>query len=75
MTQRQLHNALRILMCIDQHELVAAGIDSMREPNVWASFVANPFLWFIKAGDADADRLWAIVERRQAPVLAVGGNA
>lgn len=70
MTKRQFRNGLCILMSIDQHELVAAGIDRMREPNVWASFVANPFLWFVKAGDADADRLWAIVQRRQAPVVA-----
>lgn len=75
MTQRDLRNCLCILMSIDRHELVAAGVDTMREQRAWASFVANPYLWYLKASDADADRIWAIVERRMAPAVCVGEAA
>lgn len=55
----RFHNTLRILLNIDQDEI---GLDGP----VWDSFQRDPFRWFIRACDADAEKVWAAVERRQA---------
>lgn len=64
MTFAEFHNALRILTSIDHHELVAAGVN-LDAPNNWPVFRADPFRWFIRASDADAQKVWRIIERRQ----------
>ncbi len=64
MTKDQFHNILRIMRGIDRHELVDAGVD-MTDPKEWPRFMNDPYTWFIKASDADADKVWAIIERRQ----------
>lgn len=63
MTFAQFHNALRVLTIIDYDELVAAGVENIDRR--WASFQADPFRWFIRASDADAAKVWAIIEARQ----------
>lgn len=65
MTFAEFHNALRILMSIDRHELEAAGVIKARDHNAWGEFRRDPFRWFIRADDADAPKIWAIIERRQ----------
>ena len=48
------HNRLRILASIDLHELEDAGV-SMSE---WLNFGIDPYRWFIRASDADAQALY-----------------
>jgi hypothetical protein len=62
MTLREFHNGLRVLLNIDEWEFVEAGIP--REE--WAEFRDSPHWWFICTSDANASRLWTIVERRNA---------
>lgn len=54
------HNRLRILASIDLYELEDAGV-SMSE---WLDFRVDPWLWFIRASDADAQAVWGIMQRR-----------
>jgi hypothetical protein len=62
---RVFHNRLRILMGIDRHELVDAGIIT-NEPNpTWSAFVFNPYLWLIRCSDDDAAKLWTVIKRRE----------
>lgn len=65
MTFPEFHNGLRILLGIDKHELVDAGIIKPHDNNAWGEFRRDPFRWFIRASDSDAYKLWAIIERRQ----------
>ncbi len=58
MTFERFHNALRIMLNIDRDEI---GLDVF----AWESFQRSPFHWFIKACDADALKVWAIIESRQ----------
>ncbi len=64
MSQARFSNALRILQSIDRDELVDAGID-LPDTVAWLKFRDDPFRWFIRACDADADKVWAIIEGRQ----------
>jgi hypothetical protein len=66
MELREFHNALRVLMNIDGDEFVRAiGRDSaIWSPDDWPKFSNNPHLWFIRANDADAKAIWAIIEER-----------
>lgn len=64
MTKAFFHNALRLLISIDQHELIDAGVARMDERLIWQRFRDDPYRWFIQASDADADYVWAIIERR-----------
>jgi hypothetical protein len=63
MTFERFHNALRILRSIDRWELREAGIEMTDER--WGEFCDEPFFWFISAPDADARKVWAIMEARQ----------
>ena len=65
MTFAEFHNALRILTSIDRDELEAAGVIKTNDHNAWGTFTRDPFRWFIRADDATAAKLWAIIERRQ----------
>ncbi|KAF0102186.1 MAG: hypothetical protein FD144_2621 [Rhodospirillaceae bacterium] len=65
MTFAEFHNCLRILTSIDKHELVEAGVIKPEDTAAWLSFTRDPHRWFIRADDATATKLWAIIERRQ----------
>lgn len=65
MTFAEFHNALRIMLAIDRHELEASGIIKPGDVNAWGEFRRDPFRWFIRADDSQAPKLWAIVQRRQ----------
>ena len=58
-------NALKILHSIDQNELVDAGVIGAGWSGVWDDFQSNPYVWLMKCGDDQAQRVWAIVEARQ----------
>ena len=65
----EFHNALRILLNIDYHEMEQAGVEfgdshTDREKG-WAKFRDNPHRWFIQASDEDANCVWKIIEARQ----------
>lgn len=64
MTLRQFHNGLRILLNIDCHELVAAGVIRPGDDGAWIKFREDPFRWMIRAPDPAAEALWAIIESR-----------
>ncbi|MCH8839469.1 MAG: hypothetical protein IH831_02085 [Planctomycetes bacterium] len=67
MTKKEFHNALRILLNIDKHELVDAGIINRGDDFEWYEFRADPFRWFIKASDPTAEKLWELIQHRQSP--------
>lgn len=67
MTLREFHNALRILLNIDRHEMVAANLLRHGDHNAWGEFRRDPYRWFIRASDQDAQTLWRIVEKRRGP--------
>lgn len=56
-------NALKILRSIDLHEMTEAGI--VLSDGQWRFFCDAPDRWMMKASDADAERVWAIVQARQ----------
>ncbi len=64
MNQRQFHNALRILRCIDYREV------PWMSPNQWVSFRDHPYEFVIRCDDDAYDRIWAVIEGRQsAPAM------
>lgn len=69
MDLRSFHNRLRVLGSIDRDEMVAAGVQSMREDSAWRSFAGNPYRWLILASDDDAEKLWTVIERRCARAM------
>ncbi len=60
MNQREFHNALRILRSIDFYEV------PWMDREQWASFRDHPYGFCIRCSDADYDRIWAVIEARQA---------
>lgn len=59
---RRFRNALRILRSIDRHEFVGTGLQACD----WPDFRADPIRWFIgDATEADAAKLWQLIEGRQ----------
>jgi hypothetical protein len=69
MTLREFHNGLRILLNIDSPEFYAAIDPEQKQPrgllvDEWLKFSNDPYKWFIRAGDAQVDGLWTIIERR-----------
>jgi hypothetical protein len=67
----RFHNRLRILLNIEEHELitVGAGVDPITfrvRADFMEQFMANPFRTFIRADDATAAAIWSIVEAREA---------
>lgn len=64
MTFAEFHNGLRVLLNIDQLDLVRAGILPANNINAWGEFRRDPFRWFIRADDEKAHKLWALVEGR-----------
>lgn len=65
MSFAEFHNGLRVLLNIDRHELEAAGIIDRADHNAWGTFHRDPFRWFIRASDEQAERLWRIIQARQ----------
>jgi hypothetical protein len=61
---REFHNRLRVMMSIDRHELIEAGIEIMRDDSVWWTFQVNPYRWLVACDDVNAERVWSIIERR-----------
>lgn len=64
MDKADFHNRLRVMRSIDRHELVEAGALAPDDLAGWEAFDKDPYRWFIRAPDAEADRLWSIIERR-----------
>lgn len=58
------HNRLRIMIGIDRHELVDAGVISANDVNAWGTFHRDPYRFFIHADDATAEKIWTVIERR-----------
>ena len=61
---REFHNGLRILLNLDQDQLVDVGALAADDWEGWLSFRENPFDWMIRAGDAQAECLWALMKTR-----------
>ena len=61
----EFHNALRILLNLDCHELESAGILPTTDAAAWERYQRDPFRFFIRADDATADRLWELIGTRQ----------
>jgi hypothetical protein len=75
---RRFHNFLRILLNIDADEFIQAvyGRDTAPphdsdEWMEWEKFHKRPHFWFIAAPTEKAEKVWALVERRQ-PASKVG---
>lgn len=67
----RFHNRLRILINIEEHELLAvgAGVDpdtNLIRTDFFDRFLADPFHTFIRADAATAAAIWSIVEAREA---------
>lgn len=56
MKMRDFHNATRVLWNIDRPDWMT--------DEQWASFSDNPHRYFIKAEDAEAALIWALIEAR-----------
>ena len=66
----EFHNALRILTSIDRYELVAFKVLDQDDGDAWHAFRTDPFRWFIRADDEQAERLWRIIQARQNRTMA-----
>lgn len=64
MTLREFHHALRVLLNLDRHELDAAGVIRRGDHNAWGTFRRDPYRFLIRADDATAEKLWALMQRR-----------
>ena len=62
----RFHNRLRILLGIDLHELVAAGVLAADDVLGWKQFSHDPFRFLLRCDDRRAEAIWAIVSRREA---------
>ena len=60
---RVFHNRLRKLLNIDMSQLVNAGVISSDDTGAWLSFCDNPWRFFIRCDDDQAEKIWAIMER------------
>lgn len=65
MRLEEFHNALRILINLDAHELEAAGVIPRGDHNAFGIFRRDPFRWFIRADDKTARKIFTLIERRQ----------
>lgn len=59
------HNGMRILLNLERHDLIDAGVIQPEDAAAWRRFSDNPHRWFIVASDEQARRLWDVIERRQ----------
>lgn len=59
------HNRLRIMLNIDKYDLDAA-IGEATTMADWMSFSANPWRWFIQTDTRTAERIFQMIEAREA---------
>lgn len=64
MKAEEFHNALRVLLHIDRHELERAGIIGRTDHDAWGQFRRDPFRWAIRADDDTYMKLWSIIKAR-----------
>lgn len=59
------HNRLRIMLSIERHDLVAAGV--MEEGDVlgWSQFNHDPFRYLLRLDDRRSAALWGIIQTRE----------
>ena len=62
---RDFHNRLRIMLNLETLDLVEAGV-LPRNGHGGIGFGMDPFRWFLRADDATAEKLWALIEKRAA---------
>lgn len=67
MTLAEFHNGLRILLNLDRHVLVQAGVLPHGDHNAWGTFTRDPYRFFIRADDATAEKLWTLMQTRMKP--------
>lgn len=68
MTFAEFHNALRVLYNIDfdEFEMVLADSPNLAAEVEWKSFQQNPHRYFICADDLVANKLFSIINERNA---------
>ncbi|MBN9459022.1 MAG: hypothetical protein J0I54_20510 [Bosea sp.] len=59
------HNRLRILLSIDRHELVEAGVLDTQDLLGWSQFQHDPFRAFLRLDTRRASALWGLVQSRE----------
>ena len=64
MEYSEFHNALRILLNIDQDTLVNAGALMSDDHNAWGDFRRNPYRWFIRVPDEVSKKVWQIIKKK-----------
>jgi len=64
MTYEEFHHGLRILLGIETIEAMSAGAIADDDRAGQRQFEANPFLFFIRAGDERGRRLFGMIETR-----------
>ena len=57
-------NRLKVLNALDRDELVDAGV--ITDTGDWLAYSMDPVAWLIRATDAQADKLWALIQSRAA---------
>ena len=65
----EFHNALRILINLDAHDLEAAGVIKHGDRAALGRFRDDPFRWFIRADDETARKLFTMIERCHEPMF------
>lgn len=68
MTKHEFHNALRLLLNIEDDQL------SFLTPAQQDNFYSNPHMFFIRCDDATADKLWAVMYPKPKRPAAVGAK-
>ncbi len=59
-------NVLWVMTSLDRHELEQAGVLPIGDHNAWGTFKRDPFRWYIRADDAAAGKMFALVMQRAA---------
>lgn len=61
----RFHNALRILVNLGQRDLEDAGVIDRSDHDDWERFARNPYRFFYAISTPRAEKLWALIEKRQ----------
>lgn len=61
MSKAEFHRALRELMNLDETDMPILMAGRMQ-----AMFEKDPAGWFVRLGDEDADKVWAVIASRAA---------
>jgi hypothetical protein len=62
-TYEEFHHRLRILLHLETDEARKEGAFEDQDAEAPKRFEANPFTYFIRAGDSSARRLWSLIQR------------